>query len=184
MNIDIGKLTRLELAAYICQLLHDAGINVVLSGGSVVSIYSSEHYVSVDLDFIDTSLKTQRQISMLLKTIGFENFPKNSRHFTHPDTPLTIEFPSAPLMVGDEFIPESNVETIKTDNGTLKLLSATDCVKDRLAGFYYFGDQQCFEQALLVAKTQSVDFDALEKWHNNEGQPLGYKKFLEALKQA
>jgi hypothetical protein len=179
--VRVGDLNRLKLAAYICQLLSDNGINVVLSGGSVVSIYSAEEYVSVDLDFVDISLKTSRQISQVLQTVGFKNYPINSRHFVHSDTELTIEFPSAPLMVGDEYIPESRVDMIKGDTGVLKLLSPTDCVKDRLAGFYYFGDNQCFEQALLVANAQPINIEDLKQWHKKEGQKEGFEIFIKVL---
>ena len=41
-----------ELAAYIDTHLREHGINVVLSGGACVAIYSDHQYVSKDLDFI------------------------------------------------------------------------------------------------------------------------------------
>jgi hypothetical protein len=119
---------------------------VILTGGSCVSIYSNEQYVSVDLDFIDISSRTNRQIGVALKSLGFENKPLNSRYFSHPDTQLTVEFPSAPLVIGDEFIPESQTVEMVTNQGTLKLLSPTDCVKDRLANFYYFHDKRSESQ--------------------------------------
>ena len=39
-----------ELAAYICEQLHQRGIRVVLTGGSCVTIYSDNHYASYDLE--------------------------------------------------------------------------------------------------------------------------------------
>jgi len=41
-----------ELAAFIDTHLREKGINVVLSGGASVAIYSDHKYVSKDLDFI------------------------------------------------------------------------------------------------------------------------------------
>jgi hypothetical protein len=178
----VKGLARQELAALIAETLGEKGIDVVLSGGSCVSIYSSEKYVSKDLDFIDVSLKSNKAIGNALTDIGFVNQPKNSRHFVHPDTELTVEFPSAPLMVGDEHIPLSAANEIKTTTGVLRLLSPTDCIKDRLANYYYFGDNQCLQQALLVARAHPVNLKALEAWHLNEGQEKGYKDFLEMLK--
>ena len=158
-------------------------IEVVLTGGSCVSIYSNEQYVSVDLDFIDISLKTNKQIGVVLKSLGFENKPLNSRYFAHSDTDLTVEFPSAPLMIGDEFIPESQTVEMETNQGILKLLSPTDCVKDRLANFHYFHDNQCLEQALMVTNKHPVNLSALEKWHENESLMEEYVKFLELMKK-
>ena len=45
-----------EIAALVCTTLEHDGIAVVLSGGSVVSIYSNAEYVSYDLDFIPIGL--------------------------------------------------------------------------------------------------------------------------------
>jgi len=49
----IRDMTRLELAALIGAEFRDRKIDVVLSGGSCVSIYSQEKYVSMDLDFVN-----------------------------------------------------------------------------------------------------------------------------------
>ena len=174
----IKGLSRLELGALIASTLRKHQIDVVLSGGSCVSIYSSERYVSKDLDFIDVSLKSKQAIGKALNDIGFKNFPKNSRHFMHPDTALTVEFSSAPLAIGDEHIPSSSAAEIETDVGILRLLSPTDCIKDRLANYYYFGDRQCLDQALLVAKSHPVNFKSLKAWHVNEGQEDKYDKFM------
>jgi hypothetical protein len=177
----VKGLARQELAALIAETLREKGIDVVLSGGSCVSIYSSEQYVSKDLDFIDVSLKSNRAIGKALAEIGFVNEPKNSRHFVHPETELTVEFPSAPLMVGDEHIPLRAAAEIETTTGVLRLLSPTDCIKDRLANYYYFGDSQCLQQALLVAKSHPVNLISLEAWHRTEGQEQGYKTFVGML---
>jgi len=129
----VSGISRLDLAGLIAETLKSEGIDVVLTGGSCVSICSNERYVSMDLDFIDVSLKTNKQIGLALKAIGFESRHLNSRYFAHPDTHLAVEFPSAPLTIGDEFIPSSQVASLETARGTLRLLSPTDCVKDRLA---------------------------------------------------
>ena len=179
----IGALSRLDLAALIAETLHNNDIDVVLSGGSCVSIYSSEKYVSQDLDFIDISIQSNKKIAVALSSIGFLQTNKNSRYFAHPDTHLTVEFPSAPLTVGDEHINESDLATIETETGTLRLLSPTDCVKDRLANYYYFKDKQCFEQAVLVAKAHPINFLSLKQWHKQEDQVKAYDEFMARLSQ-
>jgi hypothetical protein len=40
----IGEMSQIELAAYIQSSLRAAGIDVVLSGGSAVSFYSSDTF--------------------------------------------------------------------------------------------------------------------------------------------
>ena len=50
------RLSLEELAALVCTTLEEHEISVVLSGGSVVSIYSNAEYVSYDLDFTPVGL--------------------------------------------------------------------------------------------------------------------------------
>jgi hypothetical protein len=44
------------------------------------------------------------------------------------------------------------VEELVTSTGILRIISATDCVKDRLAWYYHDNDKECLEQAVLVAE--------------------------------
>jgi len=173
---NVGKLSVEELAAFICQTLADAGITVVLTGGSCVAIWSEGKYVSKDLDFIEEGPVSQRQLARVLKTIGFE---PRERYFAHPDTDYLLEFPSGPLMVGDERVREP--ESIKTSTGVLLLLSPTDCVKDRLAAFFHWNDRQALTQARLVAKARSVRMDEIRAWSLAEGHLQKFKEFAESL---
>ena len=52
------KLTIAQVAAIVSTTLEQAGIIAVLSGGSVVSIYSENEYKSQDLDFISSVVDT------------------------------------------------------------------------------------------------------------------------------
>lgn len=173
----IGELSRKELAGLVCETLAEAGIDVVLVGGSCVSIYTNEFFASLDLDFVALGSVSNRRIAAVLAAIGFRSRKSNARYFEHPDTSLTLEFPPSPLMLGDEYVPESNVGEVGTPMGRLKLLRPTDCVKDRLANYYYGGDQQCYQQALLVARQHPVDWKALKRWHENEHQADRYQSF-------
>lgn len=164
-----------ELAAHVCSHLESRGIHVVLSGGGCVAIYTSGRYVSLDLDFIDRTVTTRRRLKQALADIGFS---EKKRYFTHPETEFFLEFPSGPLAVGNE--PVAMIEELSLGTGILKLLSPTDCVKDRLAAFYHWNDRQCLEQAVLVALERDVDWDEVERWSRQEGE-IG--KFLEFRKK-
>jgi hypothetical protein len=95
----IGNMTRLELAAFVSDAFRRNGINVVLSGGSCVSIYSKEQYVSMDLDFVNAGFAKRSDIINVMNSL---NFIEENRYFKHPDTEIFIEFPPGPLGVGDE----------------------------------------------------------------------------------
>jgi hypothetical protein len=166
-----------ELAGLVCQSLHDAGVTVTLTGGACVAIWSRGKYVSHDLDFVEEGPVPRRKIQGVLNSLGFH---AKGRHFVHPDTAFFVEFPTGPLMVGDERVRE--VRERKTSAGRLRLLSPTDCVKDRLAAFYHWGDRQSLEQALLVAKARKIDLDDVGHWSRLEGNPAKFRVFSERLR--
>jgi len=62
-------MTREEVAALVCATLEGRGIEVVLSGGAVVSIYTENAYESFDLDFIQTGLT--RKVAPAMEELGF-----------------------------------------------------------------------------------------------------------------
>ena len=173
------ELTREQLGGLVCETLFAHGMDAVLSGGSCVSIWSNNAYVSDDLDMIIRGMATRSRIARALADLGFTPDKSGSRYFTHPDIKLSLEFPSGPLMVGDEHV--TDVETISTDHGTLKLLTPTDCVKDRMAGYLHWGDEQSFQQAVHVAKNQPVDWDSIAKWFAAEGYPGAFRRFRKAV---
>ena len=145
-----------ELAAYVCTHLKENGTSCVLTGGACVAIYSENKYQSFDLDFIEQGYTPRKEIKMILAKLGF--FEEN-RYFKHNDTDYFIEFPFGPLSVGSEQIEDIN--EIKFETGTLKLLSPTDCVKDRLAAYYHWDDAQALAQAKMVAKNHKIDLEEI-----------------------
>jgi len=80
--------------------------------------------------------------------------------------------------LGREF-PVERFNTIKT----LKLLTPTDCVKDRLAAFFHWNDYQSLEQALMVAKKQPVNLNEIKRWSIKERMEGKYAEFSSALKK-
>ncbi len=100
-----------------------------------------------------------------MKSLGFT---EEHRYFRHPDTAYFAEFPAGPLSVGEE--PVKEIMELKTDTGTLLLISPTDCVKDRLTWFYHNGDTECLEQAILVAGHKEIDLKEIKRWSSVEGK--------------
>ena len=160
----IAKMSVGELAAYVCSHLRKHQIDVVLTGGSCVAIYSQGVYVSRDLDFIDTRFARASEIRDAMREIGF--VPEN-RYYKHTDTDLVIEFPKGPLSLGNE--PAGPVHEMKFSTGILRILSPTDCVKDRLAAYYHWKDLQSLEQAVLVAQARDIDLVEIKRWSRTEG---------------
>lgn len=165
-----------ELAAYIAEHLQKSGINVVLTGGSCVSIYTNNRYQSYDLDFIEKEYAGRKKISTVLIKLGFQ---EKNRYFTHPNTKYFVEFPAGPLAIGDE--PVRNVARLDFPTGTLLLLSPTDCVKDRLSHYYHWKDRQCLEQAIMVAEASRIDMQEIERWSRHEGMAEEFRKIRNLL---
>lgn len=160
-----------ELAALVCSTLDSHGIAVVLSGGSVVSIYSDAEYASYDMDFIPTGLS--RKVDRAMQSLGFT---KEQRHWRHPRSRYWVEFPAGPVAIGEATIRQ--FARRETPTGVLRLLRPTECVMDRLAWYFHHADTQCLEQAVRVATLHPVDLARIERWARGEG-PHGRERFRE-----
>jgi len=167
------------LAARVSAALRRRGLDAVLTGGSCVSIYSEGKYVSGDLDFVVTPDDDDRLIAEALAEVGFV---RSGRVYSSPDTDLTVDILSPPLSVGSE--PVRQVIERRVRGNTLRLLSPTDCVKDRLAAFYHWRDRQALEQAILVSLACRVDRRELRRWSKVEAMLPGYGEFSLALARA
>ena len=67
----IAKMSQLELAAFVQEHLRKHGIDSVLTGGSAVTLYSQNHYVSRDVDLIILSVVHRRALRQAMEEIGF-----------------------------------------------------------------------------------------------------------------
>lgn len=72
-----------EVAAIVSDALESAGIMAMLSGGSAVTIYSNNQYLSRDLDFVTSAMVDD--LKPVLEGLGFEHVgvPRLSQ-FSHP----------------------------------------------------------------------------------------------------
>lgn len=116
-------------------------------GGACVSIYSQNRYQSYDLDFV--AYENLKNIEKVLSKIDFKRM---GRTFSRKDCLYLIDFVNPPIAIGNESVRK--FEIVKTTSGSLKLLTPTDCVKDRLSSYFHWNDRQGLEQAVLVAKSQ------------------------------
>ena len=174
----IKGLSLEDFAIAISDYLIKNEIDVVLSGGACVTIYTKNKFMSFDLDFVLISSDKQNDARKLLIELGFY---EEDRYFKHSDTEFFVDFVSPPLSVGQE--PVKEISEIRKGGRVLKLLSPTDCVKDRLAAFYHWNDRQSLEQAILVCNEIEVDLKEVERWSTNEGMSDKYKKFVERLNE-
>ncbi|MBG0788605.1 MAG: hypothetical protein H0S79_26245 [Anaerolineaceae bacterium] len=173
----IHEMNQAEIAAYVQTELRKANIYVVLSGGAVVGIYSKGDYVSKDIDLVNSGFSKREKIEQVMTTLGFHSV---GRHYEHPNSNQIIEFPPGPLTLGDD--PVMTTNQLYYETGTLETLTPTDCVKDRLAHYYHWGDNQCLHQAILVAQNYDIDIKDIDMWSEEEGHRDTFTKIKNQLK--
>ncbi len=166
-----------DVAAIISSALERAGIAATLSGGAAVSIYTNNEYQSKDLDFVTAALIAD--LSPVLRELGFVHtgLPRMSQ-FSHPMIEWFVEFPPTPISFGNLYVTHEDCATIELNAGTLRIVTPTQSVMDRLAAAIAWNDAQSREQAVLVARNQAIDWSALREWFSNEGESTGeYERF-------
>ena len=130
----------------------------------------------MDLDFVNAGFAKRAAIRAAMEDLGFH---EENRYFRHPDSDLLVEFPPGPLGIGDEQVKQ--VDEIKAPTGILRIISPTDCVKDRLAWFYHNNDTECLEQAVFVAQAQDIDLTEIKRWSQVEGRSDTFKEIKHRL---
>lgn len=174
MNSITPDMGIVEIGSYICTQLEKEDIHVVLSGGACMEIYSAK-FSSYDIDLIERYSTQHKKIQVTMESLGFIQY-KKGKYFKHQNNKYMVEFPTGPVAVGDEIIKE--VATIETEFGYLRLLSATDCIKDRLCAFVYHFDEECLHQAVDVAIHNDIDYEELSRWVANEAGTSMKKGYL------
>lgn len=163
---EISEATSIEeLAVIISEALEAAGIIATLSGGGAVSIYSNNAYMSHDLDFV--TLEDSKNLLKAIAPLGFVQC-RVKRFFEHPRTEWLVEFPAGPLGFGERDVDERSINLLQTKHGALRVITPTLCVIDRLAAYFHHCDRQCWDQAVMVCRSCSVDWDDISNWAKNE----------------
>ena len=170
------KMTLEQFAIAVATELKRYDIDVILTGGAVVSIYSTGKYVSKDADFLSST--DHKTIAQVMQNLGFKNVGKD---FYHDDANFSVEFPGSQLIIGNS--PMKPDGKLERKGFTLLLLSPTQCVMDRLAAFYHWRDRQSLDQALLVAQGHPIKIKNVEEWSKSEGEEEKFNEFLDKLKE-
>lgn len=178
MTVNFKGISLENLAIFVSDHLTRNGIDAVLTGGACVSIYSRNKYISSDLDFVLISFERRDDLRKVMGTVGFY---LEGAVFKHERTPFFVEFLPPPPSVGEE--PVKEISIISKRGLSLRLLSPTDCIKDRLAAYYHWNDRQSLEQALLVGKAKPFDLEEIRRWSVKENMGDKFEVFRTGLKR-
>ena len=167
---DFSNTPIVELAAIVANHLKQHGIRVVLVGGLAVEIYSENLYLTKDIDMVNTSYDASESLKTAMAELGFS---KQGRVFVNESTQICVEFPSAPLAIGDQIIKETTVA--HSEQGDIPILFATDVIKDRLLAYFHWQDRPSLIQALAIMINHVIAPDELKAFCEAEDESNQYE---------
>ncbi len=159
-----------ELAAIVANHLQQYDIRVVLVGGLAVEIYSENLYLTRDIDMVNISYDPPAAINQAMAAIGFS---KQGRVYVNDTTDICVEFPTAPLSVGQELIHETTI--VEVGSGEIPILLAKDVIKDRLVAYFHWNDRPSLVQALALMSNHFIGTEELKTFCLAEGKTGQYK---------
>ena len=176
------KCTLEEFWKHVASHLSAHGIETTLVGGGVATIYSQGKYLSGDLDFVFGWQNNHKEIKKALSELGFH---ADTRVFSRPNCPFTMDFSSPPVDIGNKNDPEVNEDTFGGE--TIRILTPTECIKDRLHKAFHWKDELALKAALDVAITQSFSMSKVQKFCQDNSILPKFEEFqsqYNALKKA
>jgi len=152
-------------------------ITAVLTGGSAAAVYAPHAYQSLDADFVLDGDEPLDAVARALEPIDFRRYGR-SRIFTHARSEFTVDFPKGPLAVGGDYVHERS--TLRRGDQQLAILTPVDCIRDRLAHFFFWDDFTALGAAVAVARAHAKadDVERIRRWSERES-PAFASKFEE-----
>lgn len=144
--------------------LAHAGTVAVLTGGSAATYYAPKSYQSGDADFIITFSSDTTRTGNALRELGYDEIGGTYHRVKHI---FTVDFPPGPLAIGNDLV--SSYDTFQRGSEILYVLSRADCVRDRLASFYFFSDRSALAAAISVAQSGRANLSGIGSWSEKEG---------------
>ena len=119
---------------------------------------------------VNTSYDASESLKAAMAELGFF---KQGRVFVNKSTQVCVEFPSAPLAIGDQIIKETTVA--HSEKGDIPILLASDVVKDRLLAYFHWQDRPSLVQALAIMINHFIAPGNLKAFCEEEGEPSQFE---------
>jgi len=176
-----AKSTLQTVVLAVAVALENAGIHAVLTGGACATIHTAGGYASEDVDFILESASSQKKLDDAMGGLGFR---RHRDQYFHPQTRFFVEFPSGPLGIGRDLSVKPVRKRIGPSGSAIRILSATDSCRDRLAAFYHWNDRQSLSAAVSIALKNRVEINRIRAWSAREGASERFAEFTQELARA
>ncbi|HLW58641.1 MAG TPA: hypothetical protein VKV57_01815 [bacterium] len=122
------------------------GIEVVVVGGSAITLHVPNVYTSMDVDFAVTSGMDRHRIRVALGKLGFQG---HGRIFVHPDANYSLDFVADRPYIDQE--PVYDFAEIPTSVGNVRVLHLEDAIADRIAAILHWSDSESLDVAERAA---------------------------------
>jgi hypothetical protein len=165
-----------DVSFAVCTALQRAGTVAVLTGGSAATYYAPQAYQSQDADFVITFSSDPARAGNAMRELGYREIGGT---YHHEKNAFTVEFPPGPLAIGADLVRA--YDTVKRGSDVLHVITETDCVRDRLAHFYFFADRSALAAAVAVARSGVVDLAAIRRWSLKEREASHFEEFSQSL---
>ena len=142
-------------------------------------VYAPDAKASFDQDYIAWFADRKNEFDRALEEIGFR---RKVRVYTSSATLISLEFPDDQILIGNDFLRFEDCARLERNDLSLRLLTPTDCVRDRLCGFFYYNDIGNLNTAVAVAKAKNVEPEGIRQWAEREGQAAKFERFLQRFR--
>jgi hypothetical protein len=158
---------QVTLAAFLSRIFKKRGMDFILVGGATVQFYTQAQYQTGDIDVILRG-DTKEVVEEIMHSLGFKRVT-NYRQFENPLFRFSVEFPPAPIEIGNRTI--TKVVSVETPEGPLDMLRIEDILMDRIIAGVEWKDPQSIEQAKLLwqLNRKRIDLDYLLDFAKKEG---------------
>jgi len=144
-----------DVAGAVAAHLRLKGIDVVVVGGSAITVHVPAVYTSHDIDFAVPTGQRLGEITAALAQIGFVRI---GREYVAPNVVYSVDIVADVPMIEQEAIYDYAL--IETTSGMLKALHLEDAISDRVAAFVHWSDSESLdvaERALSAARVRIDD---------------------------
>lgn len=177
--IDFAGLSTRQIIARLFNVLTERGYDPVLIAHGCAAFYSSTaRPKAVEFVISDFSLNV---VAQQMAQLGFH--ADGMTAFTSPRCPVEVILSPPPLAAGDDVV--RHIASVKTRDGTVRMLTETDCVRQLLSMFYRWGDRDAFRDAVEVARAcrDRIDLELVKRWSEWEWCMEKYEEFLKKLNE-
>ncbi len=82
-----------------------------------------------------------------------------------------------------QHLKNDGIDAVLVVGSCVTIYSKEDCVKDRLASFFYWSNRQGLEQAIMVGLDNKINIKKIREWAMAERQEKKFLQFEEELKK-